>query len=114
MSMIKWHATVKEMPHNDGFSYPVFEWSYGSDLLRGGEIRVWSLQRSFSHLNRREHNECTTDAEGALEFANRMGWEQPPNFFEVYEAMMMMPGAHNQEEAVKGFDDLKKTWEGLV
>lgn len=110
----KWYATVREMPHVKGFSYPVFEWSYGIGGMRGGEVRVWSLQRKLSFIDRREGDEEMTDAQGALDFVERMCWPAPPHFLEVFDALHAMPEPHNQEEAEKGFADLKKRWEKLT
>lgn len=112
---LAWHASVREMPHVNGFSYPVFEWSYGmKEGMRGGEVRVWSLQKSFSHINRREGHEYTTDADGALAWAEEMGWGEPPHFIEVLAALQDMPTPSDPEAAVAGFDALKAQWEKLV
>ena len=109
----KWFATVKEMPHAKGFSYPVFEWSYGNDIMRGGEVRVWSLQKKLSFIDRRD-DEKITDAEGALAFVEHMCWGEPPRFIEVLAALDALPAFHNLEEAVAGFGALKAQWEKLV
>ncbi len=110
-----WHASVREMPHAGGFSYPVFEWSYGfTEGLRGGEVRAWSLQKGFSVINWYEGDEVTTDAEGALDFAERMGWGEPPNFVEVLAALQDRPAPRNLADAAAGFIDLKAKWEKLV
>lgn len=52
-----WHMSIREIPHQVGISYPVFEWSYGyKEGFRGGELHAWPLQGLFVFTDRRERN----------------------------------------------------------
>ena len=119
-----WFMSIHEMPHVKGFSYPVFEWSFGSkDGLRGGELRAWSLQNMLVFEDRREPVEMPKggwkfkSVKEALAKIDEYGWGEPPYIDEVFTAMTE---TNNQfpveclEIAERIFQNLKKAWAAVI
>jgi hypothetical protein len=133
-----WHVTVREMPTTQGFSYPIFEWSYGfKDGLRGGEVRAWPIDCALIFKDRRDIILNAGELQGhpvnedghTMEFQPEQleklifilekgyGWGEPPNIKNVLAEMVStsskIPGCDKNDYA-KLFIDLKEKWEKFV
>ena len=119
---LEWTMAVKERPHRDGFSYPVFEWSFGSESeFSGGELRAWPLQGTLIFQDRRESEPWRFQSvEEALAKVDEYGWGEPPNVDEVFQDALSThnrlqeEGVQGSEEAEKIFKELKEKWEALA
>lgn len=133
-----WYMSVKDMPHQAGFSYPVFEWSFGQkDGFRGGELQAWAPQGILVFQDRRdialtveERQSHPVDEDGhTMKFdpdqseklihilTEGYGWGEPPHFREILqdvtEAKAKFP-VDSKEKAEKIFAELKEKWGVLV
>jgi hypothetical protein len=113
-----WHMSVREMPHKEGFSYPVFEWSYGAkDGIRGGELRAWPLQRALVFETRRGEGPYGFDTvEEVMETISKYGWGEPPHIKEVWETIMELPHPDFKDiKLIKKISaELNQKWEALL
>jgi hypothetical protein len=113
-----WHMTVRNMPHKEGFSYPVFQWSYGFKKgLRGGELRVWPLQEILVFEARRGEGPFIFHTiEEAMVKVNEYGWGEPPHLQEVFlDAQKLKANPpKNIKELKNFFAELKRKWEELA
>jgi len=115
----EWHISVREMPHKAGFSYPVFEWSFGrKDGIRGGELRAWPLQGHLVFTDRRESRDWKfTELEEALAKIDEYSWGEPPHIDEVFQDVLntkkQLP-AENVGAAKAIFEELWQKWEALA
>jgi len=126
---LSWIMSVRDMPHQAGFSYPVFEWSFGNkDGIRGGELRAWPLQGILVFEDRRAPTEMPeggwrfqTVGE-AIEKINEYGWGNPPHLDEVFKQALETKAKfplksskeNSVEEAKRIFKELQQKWETLV
>lgn len=120
---LRWFMSIREMPHSSGFSYPVFEWSFGQENgIRGGELRAWITNGKLVFEQRRKEadgpNEWSFDStEEALAKIAEYGWGEPPHITEVFqiltEAKAKLP-VKNAEEAKALFEELRQKWQALL
>lgn len=118
-SKMRWHMSVREMPHQAGFSYPVFEWSFGEqDGIRGGELRAWPLQETLVFQDRRESEDKRFESvEEALKVIDEYRWGEPPFIDEVFQDTVSTHQkfpVEDMETAKQIFQELRQKWEGLV
>lgn len=123
-SELKWFMSIRKMPHVSGFSYPVFEWSFGyKNGLRGGELRAWSLQGGLVFEDRRAPIEMPKygwrfkSIEEALAKIDEYGWGEPPYIDEVFQAMIEAKSrfpVECLELAERIFQNLKEEWSAII
>jgi len=118
---LSWHITVAKMPHKDGFSYPVFTWSYGAkDGLRGGELRAWPLQGILVFDPYRGEGPFKYEIlEKAMAKIDEYGWGKPPHIDEVFAELQNIqknfPKSIIEAKNFFGEDGvLDKKWKKLV
>ena len=119
---LKWYVTIKDMPHEQGFSYPVLQWSYGEDGFRGGELELWPVQGTIVFTDRRpegpeEEPRIFDDPKKALAMVETYGWGKPHGFDGAFAAMQLARRSFppKDSQAAQGtFDDLKLVWQAVV
>jgi len=116
---LTWHLSLKDMPHKGGFSYPVFEWSYGyKDGFRGGELRAWPPQGILVFETRRGEGPFRFDnIDEAQAKVDEFGWGVPPHLDKVFQDIQATKSkfpVKGLDETVKIFGQLKEKWEALI
>ncbi len=116
---LSWHMSIREVPHDSGISYPVFEWSYGfKEGFRGGELRAWPIRGELVFRERREQDDSKFHTvEKALVKINEYGWGKPPHLDEVFQIMLATKAqlpAKGLENAKKIFNELRQKWQALI
>lgn len=124
-----WIMSVQEMPHRAGFSYPVFEWSFGFEGgIRGGELRAWPLQGILVFEDRRAPIEMPEGGwvfrtiDEAITKINKYGWGKPPHLDKVFEQTLAtkakFPLKRSKKDPIKEakqvFKKLQQEWKILA
>ncbi|KKU82004.1 MAG: hypothetical protein UY09_C0025G0021 [Parcubacteria group bacterium GW2011_GWA2_47_8] len=116
-----WVMSICEMPTSEGYSYPVFQWSYVTTLLGlcGGELLAWLSAGGVLVFKDRRGNEphiCKT-VECALSIISQYGWVEPPHIREVFQDLKEMQpkfipeNLKNTEEILQ---QLRERWGRLI
>lgn len=117
---LTWSASVEDMPHRDGFSYPIFQWSFGfPGGLRGGELQVYSLQQELVFTDRRDSRPRTgKSVEEILPILEEYGWGEPDLLDKVFVTLEEVRPQREQattiEEISQVFSTLRERWQQLL
>lgn len=119
---LDWFMSVREMQHTEGFSFPIFEWSFGQrEGFRGGEVHCWSLQCTYTFEDRRERRRFVFDSiENLLAKIDEYGWGKPPFINEVSRDIAVakgkfkIEGVEDFEELEEIFMELREKWQVLA
>lgn len=120
-----WIMNIRDMSTaTQGFSYPVFEWSYGLKRgIRGGELRAWPQNGMLVFEDRRGPTDMPkggwkfNSVEEALAKINEYGWGEPPHIKEIFQDILGLKKKipfKNREDAEKTFKELKEKWQVLI
>jgi len=114
-----WVMRVREMPHQKGISYPVFEWAFCHKGICGGTLRAWSLQATLVFEDTRESSGDWkfTSVEEALRKIDEYGWGELPLIDEIFQDLLDIKGefpVDSLDRAKKIFDEFRGKWESMI
>lgn len=116
-----WHMSVMVMQDEDGFSCPIFTWSFESveDGLSAGWLQAWPLGPPFLFIDAARESSLGefSEVENALSKIDQYGWGEPPHIDEVFKDMMDVAEKFPIEgpEAARAiFEELQAKWENLI
>jgi hypothetical protein len=115
-----WTVGIKEMSHRSDFTFPVLQYTWGTeDVFIGGYVNVWPTHMFIQVKSQREKEEdpVSSVSEALAIIAAELTEYIPPGIEEAFEAMIAIRNRGkivDAKSAQKIYDEIRSKWIGLI